>query len=120
MDLHRTLTSESVMNFPPEDVTLTFEPLSPEDKEPQMAPESESDAILSQDLEDLPQALIPEDPGSPQAVDRSEKRLEGPTKPEVEPLPALKVTAPSAHASGTGTLFEAFSPDVGGSNGRVE
>ena len=112
MDLHRTRSSESVMNFPPEDVTLTFEPLSPEDKEPQMAPESESDAILSQDLEDLPQALIPEDPGSPQAVDRSEKRLEA-TKPEVEPLPALKVTAPSTHASGTGTPpFEAFSPDV--------
>jgi len=102
-----------MMNFPPEDVTLTFEPLSPEDKEPQMAPESESDAILSQDLEDLPQALIPEDPGSPQAVGlRSEKRiLLEPTKPEVEPLPALKVTAPSTHASGT-PPFEAFSPDV--------
>lgn len=109
MDLHRG-QSESMMNFPPEDVTLTFEPLSPEDKEPQMAPDSESDAILSQELEDLPQALIPEDPGSPQAVDRSEKRilLEA-RKPEVEPLPALKVTeAPSSATQ----LFEAFSPDV--------
>eukprot|EP00435_Cladocopium_sp_Y103_P001448 s3691_g1.t1 len=58
--------------FPPEDVTLTFEPLVLEEdsgmneKEPQVAPESESDANLSQDMDELPQVIIPEDLGSPQ------------------------------------------------------
>lgn len=114
-DFSRATQSASLgsgAKFPPEDVTLTFEPLVLEEKEPQVAPESESDegdAILSQDMDELPQVIIPEDPGSPQAgrEDR-DKALprSSQSKSELEFLPVLKVT-PSPDVPSL-----AFSPDV--------
>lgn len=119
-DFSRATQSASLgsgAKFPPEDVTLTFEPLVLEEKEPQVAPESESDegdAILSQDMDELPQVIIPEDPGSPgspqagredrdKALPRSSQ-----SKSELEFLPVLKVT-PSPDVPSL-----AFSPDVKG------
>lgn len=101
------------VKFPPEEATLTFEPLV-EEKEPQVAPESESDAILSQDLDELPQVILPEDPSSPQGMqaereDRDEPpEPRPPSKSELESLPVLKVT-PSPDVPSL-----AFSPDVKG------